>query len=148
MRRVYLHAPPNSEAARAEIGEALKKDGIAPVAPAVGAGKGLAGWQDEAKQRIRMVKHCEALALLRVGDEDRFVDDLLGIAVNERKEMSGARGGPLPCAVLDKIGDSLSIDLDLAQFGIERFDVTRSDWRGQFRSWLDASRVAPTEAAS
>ena len=61
--------------------------------------------------------------------------------------MSGARGAPLPCAVLDKIGDRLPIDLDLAQFGIERFDVTHTDWRSQFRTWLDVSRVGLAGAA-
>jgi hypothetical protein len=144
-RLIYLHAPPNSEAPRAEIAQALKEDGIAPVTPVVGAGRGLADWQSEAKQRISMAKHCEALALLRVGDEDRFLNDLFGIGVNERKEMSGSYGAPLPCAVLDKIGDGLPVDL--SQFRIERFDVNKADWRSQFRAWLDAARAATAGAA-
>ena len=143
-RLIYLHAPPNSEVPRAEIVQALKEGGIAPV-PVVVAGRSLADWQSEAKQRIAMAKHCEAIALLRVGDEDRFLDDLLGIGVNERKEMSGSHGGPLPCAVLDKIGDGLPVDL--AQFGIERFDANKTDWRSQFRSWLDGARGATAGAA-
>ena len=92
-----------------------------------GVGGGLTDWQHEANQRIAMAKHCEALALLRVGDADRFLDDLLGIGVEERKRISRARGAPLPCAVLDKLGQGLPFEL--AQFGIERFDVDEPDWR-------------------
>jgi hypothetical protein len=92
-----------------------------------------------------MARHCEALTLLRAGDPGRFASDLLGIGVHERNEMSGARGAPLPCAVLDKTGESLPIDV--APFGIDRFDVNRADWRSQFRTWLDTARGATAGAA-
>jgi hypothetical protein len=45
----------------------------------------------------------------------------------------------MPCAVLDKAGGNLPIDV--GAFGIERFDINRTGWRGEFRQWLDASRV-------
>ena len=93
-------------------------------------------WQRDAKARMEAAKRCEALALLRVDDGERFVGDLLDIGVDERKRIAAARGAPLPCAVLDKTGESLPIDV--APFGIERFDVNRTDWRGAFRAWLDA----------
>ena len=50
-------------------------------------------------------QRCEALALLRPDDGDRFVGDLLDIGVDERARIADARGAPLPCAVLDKTGD-------------------------------------------
>jgi hypothetical protein len=59
--------------------------------------------------------------------------------------MAGSDGAPLPCAVLDKIGDGLPVDL--AQFGIERFDANKADWRGHFRAWLDAPHSARVGAA-
>ena len=77
---------------------------------------------------MEAAKRCEALALLRADDADRFVGDLLDIGVDERERIAGARGAPLPCAVLDKTGEGLPIDV--APFGIERFDVSRTDWRG------------------
>ena len=105
-------ASESAKSARAEISLALKSDGFTPVAPPAGAGTGLAGWQREAKQRIRKrPSAAKRSRLLRVADGERFVGDLLDIGVNEREEMSGARGAPLPCAVLDKIGESLPIDL-------------------------------------
>jgi len=145
-RLIYLHAPPGSDSDREQVGEALMKEGIAPImTPSRDVGRDLADWQREASERINMARHCEALTLLRVGDPGRFAGDLLGIGVIERNEMSGARGAPLPCAVLDKTGEQLPIDI--VPFGIERFDVNRTDWRGQFRAWLDAARGAMAGAA-
>jgi hypothetical protein len=137
-RLIYLHAPPNSDSARAEIDQVLRTDGITPVASAVSAGKGLVDWQREAKSiRFEAAKRCEALALLRLDNSERFVGDLLDIGVDERERIAAARGGPMPCAVLDKTGNGLPIDV--GPFGIERFDVNQTEWRGRFRSWLDAS---------
>ncbi len=145
-RLIYLHAPPGSDPERADLDIALKGDGITPLtAPSRGVGGDLADWQRESSERINMARHCEALTLLRVGDPGRFAGDLLGIGVNERNELSGVRGAPLPCAVLDKTGERLPIDI--APFGIEHFDVNRTDWRSQFRTWLDARRGATAGAA-
>jgi hypothetical protein len=36
--------------------------------------------------------------------------------------------------VLDQSGQGLPIDV--SGYGIERFDVGREDWRGQFQGWL------------
>ncbi|MBV8440799.1 MAG: toll/interleukin-1 receptor domain-containing protein, partial [Hyphomicrobiales bacterium] len=139
-RLVYLHAPPEGDAARREIGGVLSNDGFEPLTAQGATGDVLADWETEAKQRITMARHCEALALLRVGDASRFLNDLLGIGVEERKRISGSHGGPLPCAVLDKIGGGLPIDL--ARFGIARFDVNQPGRNNRFRSWLDASHGA------
>jgi hypothetical protein len=143
---IYLHASPDCDDARVKMGQALKSDGIATLTAEHSDGADVSAWQRETKRRITMAKHCEALALLRAGDEDRFVDDLLGIGVNERKELSGARGAPLPCAVLDTIGGGLPIDVEL--FDIERFDVNHPEWRGRFRTWLDASRGPAARAGN
>jgi hypothetical protein len=144
-RRIYLHAPPECEAARAEIGLTLKSDGFIPIAPPAAAGAGLADWQREARDRMEAARRCEALALLRVADGERFIGDLLDIGVDERERIAGARGAPLPCAVLDKTGESMPIDV--TTFGIERFDVNETDWHGRFRSWLDAARLSSAGAA-
>jgi hypothetical protein len=137
-RLIYLHAPLNGESVRVEIGQALQNDGITPVVSSIGTGNSLADFQREAKNRMEAAKRCEAIALLRVDDSERFVGDLLDIGVEERERIAVAKGAPLPCAVLDKSGDDLPIDV--APFGIERFDVNQSEWQGRFRSWLDASR--------
>ena len=94
---------------------------------------------------MEAAKRCEAMALLRVDDGERFVGDLLDIGVSERERIAAARGAPMPCAVLDKTGAGLPIDV--AAFGIERFDVNLTDWRGRFREWLDVARGRPAEAA-
>jgi hypothetical protein len=142
-RRIYLHASSDSEPARADIGRVLTQDGIMPLT-AHGAGSGLADWHRESGARMATAQRCEALALLRPDDGDRFVGDLLDIGVDERARIADARGAPLPCAVLDKTGAELPIDV--APFGIEHFDVTRENWRGDFRQWLDAARARPADA--
>ena len=134
VRLIYLHAPPRDEAAVVEIGQALKADGIAAVIRAVRATEGTADSRKEAKLRIEAVKRCEALVLLRVGNDERFVGDLLEIGVQERERVAYARGAPLPCAVLDVTGRELPIDL--SALGIERFDVNEPDWRSRFLSWI------------
>jgi hypothetical protein len=142
-RLVYLHVPPEGDAARADVDAALKGDGILPLTAARAAvGGGLSDWQREARAvRMEAAKRCEALALLRVDGGDRFVGDLLDIGVNECERIAAARGAPMPCAVLDKTGEDLPINI--SQLGIERFDVSRPEWHGRFRSWLDAARVQP-----
>jgi hypothetical protein len=138
-RLIYLHAPPDSDLARAEIEQALKPEGITPITPAISAGRGLADWQREAKSmRFEAARRCEALALLRLDGGNRFVGDLLDIGVDERERIAAARGMAMPCAVLDKTGEDLPFDVE--PFGIERFDVNRTDWNGRFRSWLDGAR--------
>ena len=145
-RRVYLYAPPEGEADRAGIGKTLSSEGILPFSAQNKPGTSMADWQRDANARIETAKRCDALALLRVDDGDRFVGDLIDIGVDERERIADARGAPLPCAVLDKSGASLPIDV--APFGIERFDVTKDDWRGAFRAWLDAARAKPAGAAT
>jgi len=144
-RRIYLYAPPDSESARIEIGRELSDDGIVPLT-AQGGGGGLADWQREANARIETAKRCAALALLRVDGGERFVGDLLDIGVDERERIANARGAPLPCAVLDKTGADLP--LDVSAFGIQRFDLNRDGWRGAFRDWLDVGRSQRPAAVS
>jgi hypothetical protein len=145
-RLIYLHAPLGCEAERAYVGAELKSDGIEPLtAPSRSVAGNLGDWQREASERITMAKYCEAMTLLRGGDPERFLDDLLGIGIEERKRISGARRAPLPCAVLDKTGQGLPFEI--APFGIEHFDVNRTDWRGNFRMWLDSARAPSAQAA-
>ena len=139
-RRIYLHAPSDCEPARDDISRVLAQDGIVPLTAQPCAGGGLGGWQRDSGARMEAAKRCEALALLRPDDGDRFVGDLLDIGVDKRARIADARGAPLPCAVLDKTGASLPIDV--ASFGIEHFDVSRGNWRGEFRQWLNAARPA------
>ena len=97
--------------------------------------------------RMEVAKRCEALALLRVDDEDRFVDDLLDIGVNERKRhVEAARGAPMPCAVLDKTGESLPIDCR-AHSASSVSTSTGPTGTANSASWLDAARASPAGAA-
>lgn len=144
--RIYLHAPSDCEPARVQIGRVLTQDGMVPLTARVSAEGGLASWQRESGARIETAKRCEALALLRPQDPDRFVGDLIDIGVDERARIADARGAPLPCAVLDNTGAGMPIDVTL--FGIEHFDVSRESWRGEFRRWLDAARPKRAEASA
>jgi hypothetical protein len=52
-RLIFLHAPPESDSARADVNAALKMDGIVPLTAPASAGRSLADWQREARG-IRM----------------------------------------------------------------------------------------------
>jgi hypothetical protein len=136
-RRIYLHARPEYSSAFDEIKRMLSQDGLAPLTIAAGMGQDMMDWARESRARIEAVKRCHALALVREDDDDRFIGDLLDIAVDERERIQAARGVPLPCAVLDRSGQSLPIDV--SSRGIERFDLTNQNWRGNFVSWFDRS---------
>ena len=143
-RRIYLHAPPDCEPVRVEIRRALEQDGMLPLTAQPSVDHSLAGWQHESGARMETAKRCAALALLRPDDGDQFVGDLIDIGVDERARIADARGAPLPCAVLDKTGTSMPIDV--GPLGIEHFDISREDWRGEFRNWLDAARSQEAKA--
>ncbi|HXZ16870.1 MAG TPA: toll/interleukin-1 receptor domain-containing protein [Roseiarcus sp.] len=144
-RRIYLYAPPQSEPVRGQVEVDLRGEGFDPLTAEPVGGDGPAAWQREAKVRIELASRCEALALLRADGDERFLGDLLDVGVDERKRIVGVRGGSLPCAVLDRSGEALPINV--ARYDIERFDINRSDWLGAFRAWF-ASRAAPAGAAS
>jgi hypothetical protein len=137
-QRVYLHARPESATAFDEVRRMLVQDGIAPLSTVPDPGRDIADWMRESRARIETAKHCDALALVRTDNDERFIGDLLEIGVDERERIQSARGTPLPCAVLDSSGEKLPIDV--SDYGIERFDVGRDDWRGQFHGWLKQSQ--------
>ena len=139
-RRVYLHASPDSETLRADVYRALSGEGILPLTAHASAAGSLSDWQREAGARIETAKRCEALALLRADDGERFIGDLLDIGVDERERIAAARGASLPCAVLDNTGEDLPVDV--SPYGIARFDVHHESWRADFRAWLDSARRA------
>ena len=133
-RRVYLHARPENASVYDEVKRDLLREGIAPFSTVADPGRDIADWMRESRARIETAKHCDALALVRADADDRFIGDLLDIGVDERERIQSARGSPLPCAVLDRSGESLPIDV--SSYGIEHFDVGREGWRGQFHGWL------------
>jgi TIR domain len=144
-RLIYLYSRPDDEFARADVDRALRSDGIMPLTTQASTGKDPADFQREANTRLEVARRCEAMALLRADRGERFVGDLLDIGVSERERIAAARGAPMPCAVLDKTGEGLPIDV--SRFGIARFDVNRTKWRGEFRQWLDATRASAAQAA-
>jgi hypothetical protein len=122
----------------------LKDDGIEPLTPVIDLGRELADLTRESRVRIETAIRCDALALLRGDADARFVGDLIDIGIKERERMQIARGAPLPCAVLDRSGERLPIDV--SGYEIERFDLGSDDWRGKFRGWLDQSRAQQAAA--
>ena len=141
-RRIYLYARPEDDSERIDIARELYQDDIvALTATQAGGGGDLPDWLREDGNRIGKARECEALALLRVNGGDRFRYDLQYIGIEQRKGLQGARGAPMPCAVLDKTGKSLPFDV--TPFGIERFDLSRAEWRGKFRRWIEAARAPP-----
>jgi TIR domain len=143
-RPVYLHALPESEAARADIQLALSSDGIETVTEEPGDGPRLQDMKRESDLRIEAAKRCEALAVVRADKSRRSVVDVLEIGVDERERIAIARGRPIPCAVLDRTGERMPIDV--SAYGIDRFDVNKDSWRNEFRQWLAAARAPLTGA--
>ena len=127
-----------------EVKRALSQDGIAAVSPVPDHGRDIADWRRESRARIETAKRCDALALLRGDGDELFIDDCMEIGIDERERIESARGAPLPCAVLDRSGQALPVDV--SGFGIERFDLGRDDWRGKFHGWLNQNRARPAAA--
>jgi TIR domain len=141
--RIYLHARAEDAPARDEVRKQLAEAGLMPLTPPPDAGSTIGDFVRESKARVETAKRCAAMALVRTGDNESFIDDLLDIGVDERLRIQAARGAPLPCAILDRSGTSLPIDV--TPYGIRLFDLGRQNWRGEFRAWVDA---APLESAA
>jgi hypothetical protein len=144
-RRIYLHARPENASAYDEVKRVLLQDGMAPISTVPDPGRDMADWMRESRVRIETAKRCDALALVRADGNERFIGDLLEIGVDERERIQSARGSPLPCAVLDRSGEELPIDV--STYGIKRFDVGNEDWRGQFQGWLNQVRERSAAAS-
>ena len=143
-RRIYLHARPEYAAVCDEVKRALSQDGIAPLSAVADPGRDMADWTRESRARIETAKRCDALALVRGDGDERFIGDLLEIGIDERERIQAARGAALPCAVLDRSGQILPIDV--SGYGIERFDLASDDWRGRFHGWLAEAGARPAAA--
>jgi hypothetical protein len=131
---------------RAEIDSLLQARGecfIVPPPP-VTIRSDPAGWTEESRARIAAVRFCDALALLRPSADPAFIGDLLDVGVDERERIRVARGAPLPCAVLDRSGAPLEVDA--AQFGIERFELGNPQWPAAFLDWIGRHRAASATA--
>jgi hypothetical protein len=134
-RRIYLHSRPEHASVYDEVKRTLAQDGLAPLSIIPEPGGTIGDWTRESRARMETAKRCAALALVRADDDDCFIGDLLDIGIDERERIQAARGIPLPCAVLDRSGHSLPIDV--SDRGIERFDLAKEDWHGKFLGWLD-----------
>jgi hypothetical protein len=134
-RRIYLHSRPEYASVYNEVKRTLAQDGIAPFSIVADAGGTIGDWTRESRARMETARRCDALALVRADDDECFIGDLLDIGIDERERIQAARGSPLPCAVLDRSGHLLPIDV--SDRGIERFDLAQEDWHGKFLGWLD-----------
>jgi TIR domain len=143
-KRVYVHASGNQRPARDAVQRKLKELGIAPLSAAVYTSDDLSDWNREDKVRFEAAKRCDALALLRADDSETFIGDLIDIGVDECGRIQSAQGLPLPCAVLDQSGTPLPIDI--AGYGIERFDLAQDDWQSKFGAWLERGGARNAEA--
>jgi hypothetical protein len=143
-RRVYLHARAAQASLCDEVKRALTQRGIAPLSMVADPGRALADWERESRTRIETAKHCDAMALVRSDGDESFIGDLLQIGIDECQQVEAARGAPLPCAVLDRSGQVLPIDVSSCH--IERFDLADDSWSGRFRGWLDQARAQPAAA--
>jgi len=110
-RPIYLYARPQHAALCDEVKRALSQEGIGTVNPVPDFGQDIADWQRESRKRIDFARNCDALALLRGASDDVFDDDLQEIGIDERERIESLRGAPLPCAVLDRSGRKLPVDV-------------------------------------
>lgn len=133
-KRVYLHARGEQDPARNEVQQVFSQLNIVPLSVAVEKGKALIDWTREASARRETVKRCDALALVRSDANDSFIGDLFDIGIDERERIQAERGSLLPCAVLDRSGEALPVDV--SAFGIKRFDIARTNWQSEFGDWL------------
>ena len=143
--RIYLHARPGDVTVAGDLQRRLKPFGINLMSAASSAGHAIADWVRESKARFEVARRCDALALVRPDSDDSFVGDLLDIGIDERERIQAARGSPLPCAVFDQSGADFPIDV--APYGIRRFDLAKADWDAEFTSWLRETRTARAETA-
>jgi hypothetical protein len=139
-----VHARPECAAVCDEVKHILSQDGITPLSAVTDPGRDIADWTRESRTRIEAAKRCDALALVRGDGDERFIGDLLEIGVDERERIQVARGAPLPCAVLDRSSQMLSIDV--SGYGIQRFDLADGDWLGKFHGWLHKEHAWPIAA--
>lgn len=137
-RRIYLHARGDQAPARSEVERLLSQINIIPLSARIDVGNALSDWTREAKARFEAAKRCDALALVRADANEGFIGDLLDIGIDERERIQTARGSPLPCAVLDRSGEPLPIDV--SAYGIKRFDLADESWKGEFGAWLEDAR--------
>ncbi len=131
-RRIYLHARTEDAPICLEVQDRLTEVGFNPAIDMTGPGEELRDWRRATKNRIEMAKGFDALALIRAKGDD------------ELEAIAQARGAPLPCAVLDRSGEELPIDV--SGWGVEHFDLHNNHWRGEFRQWLDKGAARPVAA--
>lgn len=143
--RVYLHARAADASVSGDVQRRLKELGVNPMSMVGGAGPELADRICESKARFELARRCDALTLVRPDADDKCVGDLIDIGVDERRRIELARGAPLPCAVFDRSGADLPIDV--SPFGIKRFDLSQANWGIQFTAWLNDARAHRPGAA-
>jgi hypothetical protein len=132
--RLFVHANALDSAARDKLTAELEEDGIFPITVADPKESGWADWAQESRARIEAAKRCNAMALVRVDARPEFVGELLDVGIDERERIQTERGSALPCAVLDRSGERLPIDV--SRRGIAHFDIGRESWRKDFHAWL------------
>jgi len=143
--RVYLHTNRELAAARDAIKLELEQDGLTPVTQGVAAAGGVDFGQDERRLRLKMIKRCDALALVTGQGDETDEDEFFEVCVDERKEIEAAHGGPMPCVVIDRSGGRLPfVPTD---WGAACIDATRDNWRREMRSWLARAVVQPPALA-
>jgi hypothetical protein len=132
--RVYLHTNREFLSARDTIKLALEQDGLTPVTQSAAA-SGVADFgQDERRSRLKMLKRCDALALVTGDGGEQDEDEFFTVCVDERKEIEAAHGGQMPCVVLDRSSGRLSfVPTD---WGAAYIDTTHDNWRGEMRQWF------------
>jgi hypothetical protein len=146
-RRVYLHVRNEHADLRDRIKGSLKEDGLMALGP-VFPGVALGDQMKESNSRIALAEKCTALALVRAetDTDESFMGDLIDIGVDERQRVEDKRGVPLPCAVLD--GSGAAMPLDVADYGMRRFDLGSASWHGEFCAWVKAAQAQDARAPS
>lgn len=132
-RPIFLHTARERMTELDAIKTQLKENGIkvatlAPkTAPAEDFGK------DERDKQIEWMKRCDAVALAAIDGGESDEREFAYIYQN-RMNIVGPKGKPLPWVVIDRSGGRLPVDP--SDWGAGHIDATRDNWRDELREWL------------
>lgn len=133
-RRIFLHSSRKRAPERDAIKIELERNGFVPVTLSEQVVGSSDFGQEERKRQLKWMRRCDALALVTFDGDDDDEQEFEHIFDN-RKDIVGPHGAPLPWVVIDRSGGRLPVEPTL--FGAARIDATRDRWGDDLRAWFE-----------